>query len=142
LHEPPVFPPISPAVQFAEIDHDPKPETPDNVSRDASLLVALEPDPGKVVLSRSSSEQVGKIIEQTSAPREKPKPGNEKAGSTWWRRPFEWTNVLFDAAASRSGAPGRWMMGQVGRGFLAATGALLLAAAAGWIALERMGWTW
>jgi hypothetical protein len=59
-----------------------------------------------------------------------------------WLSPFLWINRSFDAWTAQLGRPGRWLRSRQGRALLGALGLLFLAAAAGWMILGLVGWTW
>ncbi len=59
-----------------------------------------------------------------------------------WLAPIVWINRAFDNWTMPLGRPGRWLRSRQGRALLGALGFLFMAAAAGWMILSLVGWTW
>jgi hypothetical protein len=68
--------------------------------------------------------------------------GDEVIVVSWWLRPTFWLNRRFDRAAGCLGTIGRSLSSSSSRTALGWIGVLLLVAAAGWVALDALGWTW
>jgi hypothetical protein len=60
----------------------------------------------------------------------------------WWLLPLAWLNQLFDLATYLLGPFGRLLRSSPGRTLLGLSGVLLLLAAAAWLAVLQMDWTW